>query len=46
MSQDIERLYNDILSDQVPINWKSVMYNNNRPMASFITDLVKRVAFI
>ncbi|XP_046331899.2 dynein axonemal heavy chain 6-like [Haliotis rufescens] len=46
MSEELERVYNAFLNNQVPQLWANAAYPSLKPMASWVADLVLRCAFI
>ena len=46
MSADLDSTYFSMLNNQVPKLWVKVAYPSLKPLASWITDLHERVAFM
>lgn len=46
MSEELERVYNAFLNNQVPQLWANAAYPSLKPLASWVADLVLRCAFI
>jgi dynein heavy chain len=46
MNQDLDRMYTSFLSNQVPAIWAGVSFVSLKTLASWVKDLVSRVAFI
>uniref|UniRef100_A0A6Q2Z4C9 Dynein, axonemal, heavy chain 6 n=1 Tax=Esox lucius TaxID=8010 RepID=A0A6Q2Z4C9_ESOLU len=46
MSEEMERIYNSFLNNQVPDHWTHSAYPSLKPLASWIKDLALRTSFI
>lgn len=46
MSEVLDKMYTRMLNNQVPGNWEAVAYPCLKPLASWITDMHMRVAFL
>ncbi|XP_059155726.1 dynein axonemal heavy chain 6-like isoform X2 [Physella acuta] len=46
MSEELERVYNAFLNNQVPGLWATAAYPSLKPLGSWVKDLVLRCAFI
>ncbi|KAK3507623.1 hypothetical protein QTP70_031174 [Hemibagrus guttatus] len=46
MSEEMERIYNSFLNNQVPEHWVSAAYPSLKPLGSWVRDLALRTAFI
>ncbi|XP_056136504.1 dynein axonemal heavy chain 6 [Lampris incognitus] len=46
MSEEMERIYNSFLNNQVPSHWASSAYPSLKPLASWVRDLALRTSFI
>mmetsp|Transcript_7627 Transcript_7627/g.14387 ORF Transcript_7627/g.14387 Transcript_7627/m.14387 type:complete len:3920 (+) Transcript_7627:928-12687(+) len=46
MSEVLDKMYTRMLNNQVPGNWESVAYPSLKPLASWISDMHTRVAFL
>jgi len=46
MSPELDLMFSALLKNQVPQNWQDVSYPSLKPLASWITDLSKRVEFM
>ncbi|KAB5518561.1 hypothetical protein PHYPO_G00167460 [Pangasianodon hypophthalmus] len=46
MSEEMERIYNSFLNNQVPEYWASAAYPSLKPLGSWVRDLALRTAFI
>ncbi|XP_076873752.1 dynein axonemal heavy chain 6 isoform X2 [Brachyhypopomus gauderio] len=46
MSEEMERIYNSFLNQQVPESWSSSAYPSLKPLGSWVRDLALRTAFI
>jgi dynein heavy chain len=46
MSEDLDASYSTLLNNQVPALWERVAYPSLKPLASWILDLIERVAFM
>ncbi|XP_054751474.2 dynein axonemal heavy chain 6-like isoform X1 [Lytechinus pictus] len=46
MSEELERVYNSFLNNQVPTMWSDAAYPSLKPLASWVKDLLLRVGFI
>lgn len=46
MSDELDDMFYDLLSNKVPKNWKKVAYPSLKPMSSWLKDLRERVVFI
>ncbi|KAI5628238.1 dynein heavy chain 6, axonemal isoform X2 [Silurus asotus] len=46
MSEEMERIYNSFLNNQVPERWASAAYPSLKPLGSWVQDLALRTAFI
>lgn len=46
MSEELERVYNSFLNNQVPTMWSNAAYPSLKPLASWVRDLQLRVGFI
>lgn len=45
MSMELDRMYQSLLNNQVPLLWQKVSYPSLKNLASWFEDLVKRVEF-
>ncbi|KAM6202366.1 dynein axonemal heavy chain 6 [Rhynchocyon petersi] len=46
MSEDMEKVYNSFLNNQVPSLWANTAYPSLKPLASWVKDLILRIAFV
>ncbi|XP_017317258.1 dynein axonemal heavy chain 6 isoform X2 [Ictalurus punctatus] len=46
MSEEMERIYNSFLNNQVPEHWANAAYPSLKPLGSWVRDLALRTAFI
>ena len=46
MSAVLDAMHTDLLNNRVPQNWKEVSFPSLKPLASWMTDLGKRVSFM
>ncbi len=46
MSGDLDRMYSSLLNNQVPAQWTKVAYPSLKPLASWVKDLIERIAFM
>jgi len=46
MSEELDHMYGAFLKSRIPPNWEAVAYPSLKPLAGWITDLVKRVEFM
>lgn len=46
MSEEMEKIYNSFLNNQVPDYWSSAAYPSLKPLGSWVKDLTLRTAFI
>ena len=46
MSEEMERIYNSFLNNQVPNHWASSAYPSLKPLGSWVRDLALRTSFI
>ncbi|XP_074052253.1 dynein axonemal heavy chain 6 isoform X2 [Macrotis lagotis] len=46
MSEEMERVYNSFLNNQVPLLWSNNAYPSLKPLSSWVKDLVLRTAFV
>ncbi|KAL1023853.1 hypothetical protein UPYG_G00047240 [Umbra pygmaea] len=46
MSEEMERIYNSLLNNQVPDHWSQSAYPSLKPLASWVKDLALRTTFI
>ncbi|XP_056619544.1 dynein axonemal heavy chain 6 [Triplophysa dalaica] len=46
MSEEMEKIYNSFLNNQVPDHWSSAAYPSLKPLGSWVKDLTLRTAFI
>jgi dynein heavy chain len=46
MSDELDSMFYSLLNNAVPKNWQKVAYPSLKPLASWITDLRERVAFM
>lgn len=46
MSPELDSMYTSLLNNKVPALWEKVAYPSLKPLASWIEDLKKRVAFM
>uniref|UniRef100_A0A6I8NU96 Dynein axonemal heavy chain 6 n=1 Tax=Ornithorhynchus anatinus TaxID=9258 RepID=A0A6I8NU96_ORNAN len=46
MSEEMEKVYNSFLNNQVPVLWSEAAYPSLKPLGSWVKDLVLRTAFI
>jgi dynein heavy chain len=45
MSAELDKMYQNLINNQVPLNWKSKSYPSLKPLASWFDDLCKRIEF-
>jgi len=46
MSNDLEKMYNGLLINQVPPNWTKLSFLSLKPLGSWFDDLVSRVDYL
>ncbi|XP_018593809.2 dynein heavy chain 6, axonemal [Scleropages formosus] len=46
MSEEMERIYNSFLNNQVPDHWANAAYPSLKPLGSWVKDLALRTSFI
>ncbi|KAK2908777.1 hypothetical protein Q8A67_004614 [Cirrhinus molitorella] len=46
MSEEMEKIYNSFLNNQVPDHWSNAAYPSLKPLGSWVRDLTMRTAFI
>ncbi len=46
MSDELDKMYSALLNNLVPDNWDAVAYPSLKPLASWVTDLHARIAFM
>ncbi|XDV14902.1 hypothetical protein PO909_015071 [Leuciscus waleckii] len=46
MSEEIEKIYNSFLNNQVPVHWSNAAYPSLKPLGSWVRDLTLRTAFV
>ena len=46
MSSTLDSMFTSLQNGQVPANWAKVAYPSLKPLASWFTDMVKRVEFM
>ena len=46
MSETLDKMFTKLQNGQVPLNWEEVAYPSLKPLASWYTDLNKRVDFL
>ncbi|XP_016084420.1 dynein heavy chain 6, axonemal [Sinocyclocheilus grahami] len=46
MSEEMEKIYNSFLNNQVPDHWSNAAYPSLKPLGSWVRDLTLRTAFI
>ncbi|XP_016058014.1 PREDICTED: dynein heavy chain 6, axonemal [Miniopterus natalensis] len=46
MSEEMEKVYNSFLNNQVPSLWSNTAYPSLKPLASWVKDLILRTAFV
>jgi len=46
LSEELDRMYTALLNNQVPANWAAVAYPSLKPLASWVSDLHARIAFM
>lgn len=46
MTEDLELMYESIVTQQIPIVWKKVSYPSLKPLASWIQDYHRRIEFM
>ncbi|XP_047601385.1 dynein axonemal heavy chain 6 isoform X2 [Lutra lutra] len=46
MSEEMEKVYNSFLNNQVPSLWSSTAYPSLKPLGSWVKDLILRTAFV
>ncbi|XP_032736568.1 dynein heavy chain 6, axonemal isoform X2 [Lontra canadensis] len=46
MSEEMEKVYNSFLNNQVPFLWSSTAYPSLKPLGSWVKDLILRTAFV
>ncbi|KAM5227834.1 dynein axonemal heavy chain 6 [Ctenodactylus gundi] len=46
MSEEMEKVYNSFLNNQVPSLWSNTAYPSLKPLGSWVKDLILRTAFI
>ena len=45
MSQELEKLSNQLFVGQIPSMWLAVSYGSRKPLAGYFTDLLARIEF-
>ncbi|XP_008252409.2 dynein axonemal heavy chain 6 [Oryctolagus cuniculus] len=46
MSEEMEKVYNSFLNNQVPSLWSNTAYPSLKPLGSWVRDLILRTAFV
>lgn len=46
MSEEMEKVYNSFLNNQVPSLWSNTAYPSLKPLASWVKDLILRTSFV
>ncbi|XP_058439380.1 dynein axonemal heavy chain 6 isoform X4 [Marmota monax] len=46
MSEEMEKVYNSFLNNQVPSLWSNTAYPSLKPLGSWVKDLILRIAFM
>jgi len=46
MSNDLEKMFNSLLINQVPPNWNKLSFLSLKPLGSWYDDLVSRVDYL
>lgn len=46
MSEEMEKVYNSFLNNQVPSLWSSTAYPSLKPLGSWVKDLILRTTFV
>uniref|UniRef100_A0A8D2JQJ9 Dynein axonemal heavy chain 6 n=1 Tax=Sciurus vulgaris TaxID=55149 RepID=A0A8D2JQJ9_SCIVU len=46
MSEEMEKVYNSFLNNQVPSLWSNTAYPSLKPLGSWVKDLILRTAFV
>ncbi|XP_055256564.1 dynein axonemal heavy chain 6 [Moschus berezovskii] len=46
MSEEMEKVYNSFLNNQVPTLWSNTAYPSLKPLGSWVKDLILRTAFV
>ncbi|KAF6321024.1 dynein axonemal heavy chain 6 [Rhinolophus ferrumequinum] len=46
MSEEMEKMYNSFLNNQVPSLWSSTAYPSLKPLGSWVKDLILRTSFV
>ena len=46
MSNELDKMYTNMLNNQVPENWAKVAYPSLKPLGAWVNDMKERVAFI
>ncbi|XP_006900461.1 PREDICTED: dynein heavy chain 6, axonemal [Elephantulus edwardii] len=46
MSEEMEKIYNSFLNNQVPSLWANTAYPSLKPLGSWVKDLILRTAFV
>lgn len=46
MSEEMEKVYNSFLNNQVPSLWSTTAYPSLKPLGSWVKDLILRTAFV
>ena len=46
MSDELDRMYGAMLTNQVPANWETAAYPSLKPLASWVKDLHGRISFM
>lgn len=46
MSEEMEKVYNSFLNNQVPSLWSNTAYPSLKPLGSWVKDLILRTAFL
>lgn len=46
MSEEMEKVYNSFLNNQVPSLWSNAAYPSLKPLGSWVKDLILRTAFV
>lgn len=46
MSEEMEKVYQSFLNNQVPSLWSNTAYPSLKPLGSWVKDLILRTAFV
>lgn len=46
MSEEMEKVYNSFINNQVPTLWSNTAYPSLKPLGSWVKDLILRTAFV